>query len=108
MTYVARFGAPLASWADALLFGDQQVARAVQNIGGIGNVTWVPPGAQREAMLAFDTGPGNEHRYCCRGQQLARRGVLEHARSDVDPDAGDLDASELHFAGVKTRPHLES
>lgn len=52
-------GAPLASWGDALLFGDQTLSRAVQNIGGIGNVTWVPPGGQWEAMLAFDTGPGN-------------------------------------------------
>jgi anhydro-N-acetylmuramic acid kinase len=52
-------GAPLASWGDALLFGDRQLSRAVQNIGGIGNVTWVPPGGQWEAMLAFDTGPGN-------------------------------------------------
>ncbi|HYY89245.1 MAG TPA: anhydro-N-acetylmuramic acid kinase [Chloroflexota bacterium] len=52
-------GAPLASWADALLFGDASLARAVQNIGGIGNVTWVPPGGHWEAMLAFDTGPGN-------------------------------------------------
>lgn len=52
-------GAPLASWGDALLFGDQQLSRAVQNIGGIGNVTWVPPGGNWEAMLAFDTGPGN-------------------------------------------------
>jgi anhydro-N-acetylmuramic acid kinase len=52
-------GAPLASWGDALLFGDPQVSRAVQNIGGIGNVTWIPPGGQWEAMLAFDTGPGN-------------------------------------------------
>src|SRR5262249_21345043 len=52
-------GAPLASWGDALLFGDQQLSRAVQNICGIGNVTWIPPGAQWEAMLAFDTGPGN-------------------------------------------------
>jgi anhydro-N-acetylmuramic acid kinase len=52
-------GAPLASWGDALLFGDGRLSRAVQNIGGIGNVTWVPPGGQWEAMLAFDTGPGN-------------------------------------------------
>jgi anhydro-N-acetylmuramic acid kinase len=52
-------GAPLASWGDALLFGHETVSRAVQNIGGIGNVTWVPPGGQWEAMLAFDTGPGN-------------------------------------------------
>jgi anhydro-N-acetylmuramic acid kinase len=52
-------GAPLARWGDALLFGDDRLSRAVQNIGGIGNVTWVPPGGQWEAMLAFDTGPGN-------------------------------------------------
>lgn len=52
-------GAPLASWGDALLFSDARLSRAVQNIGGIGNVTWVPPGGQWEAMLAFDTGPGN-------------------------------------------------
>ena len=52
-------GAPLASWGDALLFGDARLSRAVQNIGGIANVTWVPPGGQWEAMLAFDTGPGN-------------------------------------------------
>src|SRR6266567_3475123 len=52
-------GAPLASWGDALVFGHEQLSRAVQNIGGIGNVTWIPPGGQWEAMLAFDTGPGN-------------------------------------------------
>src|SRR5438445_3396903 len=52
-------GAPLASWGDALLFGHDSLSRAIQNIGGIGNVTWVPPGGQWEAMLAFDTGPGN-------------------------------------------------
>ncbi|MDQ3812195.1 MAG: anhydro-N-acetylmuramic acid kinase, partial [Chloroflexota bacterium] len=52
-------GAPLASWGDALVFADDRLSRAVQNIGGIANVTWLPPGAQWEAMLAFDTGPGN-------------------------------------------------
>lgn len=52
-------GAPLASWADGLVFGDEHLGRAVQNIGGMGNVTWVPPGGSRAAMLAFDTGPGN-------------------------------------------------
>lgn len=52
-------GAPLASWGDALLFGDAALGRAVQNIGGIGNVTWVPPDGRWDQMLAFDTGPGN-------------------------------------------------
>jgi anhydro-N-acetylmuramic acid kinase len=50
-------GAPLVPIADALLFsGDGW--RALQNLGGIGNVTVVPPGGRLDAMRAFDTGPG--------------------------------------------------
>jgi anhydro-N-acetylmuramic acid kinase len=50
-------GAPLVPIADALLFsGDQW--RALQNIGGIGNVTVVPPGGAIDGVRAFDTGPG--------------------------------------------------
>jgi anhydro-N-acetylmuramic acid kinase len=50
-------GAPLVPIADALLFsGDDW--RALQNIGGIGNVTVVPPHGQLDGVRAFDTGPG--------------------------------------------------
>ncbi len=50
-------GAPLVPVADALLFaGDHW--RALQNIGGIGNVTVVPPGGRLDGVRAFDTGPG--------------------------------------------------
>ncbi len=50
-------GAPLVPIADALLFaGDGW--RALQNIGGIGNVTVVPPNGVLEGVRAFDTGPG--------------------------------------------------
>jgi anhydro-N-acetylmuramic acid kinase len=52
-------GAPLVPWVDRLLFSLPDRARALQNIGGIGNVTWVPPRGSAEASLAFDTGPGN-------------------------------------------------
>ncbi len=52
-------GAPLVSLFDALLFGDERLTRAAQNIGGIGNCTILPAGGGVEAAFAFDTGPGN-------------------------------------------------
>ncbi|MEO7822519.1 MAG: anhydro-N-acetylmuramic acid kinase [Gemmatimonadaceae bacterium] len=51
-------GAPLVSVADALLFSSDSEWRGLQNLGGIGNVTVVPPNGQLEAVRAFDTGPG--------------------------------------------------
>ncbi len=59
-------GAPLVSTFDWHLLrpGDRLNGvtggwRAVQNIGGIGNVTFLPPLDTDHAPLAFDTGPGN-------------------------------------------------
>ena len=78
-------GAPLVPFADLVLFGLEGKARALQNIGGIANVTYLPPlekptpsaaaarsGARRfcgrsvaalaqaaGGVVAFDTGPGN-------------------------------------------------
>jgi anhydro-N-acetylmuramic acid kinase len=52
-------GAPLVSIADALLFAAPDAWRALQNLGGIGNVTVVPPVLDAPAgVRAFDTGPG--------------------------------------------------
>jgi anhydro-N-acetylmuramic acid kinase len=44
---------------DYILFRDASVARIVQNIGGIANLTAIPAAAAASDMLAFDTGPGN-------------------------------------------------
>jgi anhydro-N-acetylmuramic acid kinase len=52
-------GAPLVSWPDRLLFSVPGQGRALQNLGGIGNVTWLPPRESKGPLLAFDTGPGN-------------------------------------------------
>jgi anhydro-N-acetylmuramic acid kinase len=52
-------GAPLVPWVDQALFAIPEHARALQNLGGIGNVSWVPPRGSDEGVFAFDTGPAN-------------------------------------------------
>lgn len=52
-------GAPLVPYADWCLLTHPTKARAIQNIGGIGNVTYLPPDAKLEQVIGFDTGPGN-------------------------------------------------
>ncbi|MFL5566274.1 MAG: anhydro-N-acetylmuramic acid kinase [Gemmatimonadaceae bacterium] len=51
-------GAPLVPMADAMLFSSQSEWRGLQNLGGIGNITVVPPHGRIEGVRAFDTGPG--------------------------------------------------
>jgi anhydro-N-acetylmuramic acid kinase len=52
-------GAPLVPYFDWVLLRHKLRGRAIQNIGGIGNVTYIPPKATWEDVFAFDTGPGN-------------------------------------------------
>ncbi len=55
-------GAPLVPKPDAYLLGDKIEHRCVQNIGGIGNVTYLPPQSQADweaKVWGWDTGPGN-------------------------------------------------
>ncbi len=52
-------GAPLVPFLDYLVYRDQRVGRIVQNIGGIANLTAVPPNASPYKVIAFDAGPGN-------------------------------------------------
>ncbi len=51
-------GAPLVPWADRILFAVPDLSRAIQNLGGMANVTWLPPRGDDREVVAFDTGPG--------------------------------------------------
>lgn len=56
-------GAPMVSKLDVCLLSHPQRSRCVQNIGGIGNVTYLPALNNRsqlgEGVRGWDTGPGN-------------------------------------------------
>ncbi|HPX83584.1 MAG TPA: anhydro-N-acetylmuramic acid kinase [Bacilli bacterium] len=52
-------GAPLVPKTDFLLYHNNKKNIVLQNIGGIGNLTYLPKDAKEDEILAFDTGPGN-------------------------------------------------
>jgi anhydro-N-acetylmuramic acid kinase len=74
-------GAPLAPLAHLWLFADPVLGRVVQNIGGIGNATYLAPLARLGDvnLIAFDTGPGN-----CMIDALASR--ISGGRMRMDRD----------------------
>lgn len=84
-------GAPLVPFVDYLLYRPARAnspGRIALNIGGIANLTVIPPRARPQDVFAFDTGPGNmiidalaahfTHGRLSfdRNAQLARRGRL--------------------------------
>jgi len=94
-------GAPFVPLVDWLLFRSPDVWRACLNLGGIGNVTLLPPGVELDRVVAFDTGPGNVVL-----DRLARR-VLglpcdpdgeTAAGGEVDPDRLEAALADPFFA----------
>lgn len=84
-------GAPLVPFADHLLFSGQ-AARAILNLGGIANLTFLP-GDDPGAVTAFDTGPGNMVI-----DQLARKGGSELDRDGAAAARGRVDERALAAA----------
>lgn len=52
-------GAPLVPIADWWLFRDARESRVLLNLGGMANLTYLPRASGLDAVVAFDTGPGN-------------------------------------------------
>ena len=52
-------GAPLVPFSDYILYSKLGQNIALENIGGIGNVTYLDGSLDINKILAFDTGPGN-------------------------------------------------
>lgn len=82
-------GAPLVPLFHAGLAAGIEKPLAILNIGGVANVTWL--GESEDAVLAFDTGPGNA---------LLDDWALRHTGRPIDRDgalaaAGRVDPSRL-------------
>ena len=52
-------GAPLIPFSEFVIFKSNEKNIALQNIGGIGNVTYLKKNCDIDDIIAFDTGPGN-------------------------------------------------
>ncbi len=83
-------GAPLVPHLDVMLLSHPTLTRGALNIGGIGNVTYLPPTRDAQQQpFAFDTGPGNmlmdyaAHRATNGASAYDRDGVLA-AQGRVD------------------------
>jgi len=52
-------GAPLVSYIDYILYSDEKKSVAINNLGGISNLTYLPKKCTKSDVIAFDTGPAN-------------------------------------------------
>ena len=52
-------GAPLVPYLDYMLLRHRGRGRVAVNIGGIANLSAIPPNTNTDRVIAFDTGPGN-------------------------------------------------
>ena len=95
-------GAPLTPWAHRILFGRESAASAFLNLGGISNITYLPPlGA--EGVFGFDCGPANMTL-----DALARR--ITNGEKNHDAGGGLAAAGRVcpeTLAELRRHPYLE-
>jgi anhydro-N-acetylmuramic acid kinase len=83
-------GAPLVPYLDYMLMRHRGRGRVAVNIGGIANLTAIPPNTSTDRVIAFDTGPGNMVidqlvARITQGRQLFDRDGVIAASGAIDP-----------------------
>ncbi|WP_339900054.1 anhydro-N-acetylmuramic acid kinase [uncultured Gilvimarinus sp.] len=91
-------GAPLVPAFHTAVFAHPQRNRAIVNIGGISNISWLAAG---EHTLGFDTGPGNN---LMDGWILRHRGLAYDANGEWAASAA---ANPELLAQLLTHPYLK-
>jgi anhydro-N-acetylmuramic acid kinase len=95
-------GAPLTPFLHVHCFGSPRERRAVLNLGGFTNVTYLPD-ARPEGVVAFDPGPGNAlldraARWASRGKQRFDENGSRAARGRALKPVLDVLISDPYFA----------
>lgn len=86
-------GAPMVSFADFKLFSEPGRARALHNLGGISNLTYLSASGKPEDVFAFDTGPSN----CLIDEAVKRYFNLEYDTGGELAAKGKVDKEVLEF-----------
>ena len=97
-------GAPLVPYLDYMLMRHRGRGRVAVNIGGISNLTAIPPNTNTDRVIAFDTGPGNMVidqlvSRITQGRQTFDRDGMIAASGEVGSEAAGQAAARQVFSG---------
>jgi anhydro-N-acetylmuramic acid kinase len=84
-------GAPMVAFGDFKLFSERGKARAIHNLGGISNLTYLSSSANPDEVFAFDTGPAN----CLIDEAVQRHFGLEFDEGGTLAAAGRVNSRVL-------------
>jgi anhydro-N-acetylmuramic acid kinase len=94
-------GAPMVAFGDFKLFSDIGKTRAIHNLGGISNLTYLPANGNSNEVFAFDTGPAN----CLIDEAVKRYFGLEYDKDGRFASSGQVDDRVL--AELMNHPYFK-
>lgn len=94
-------GAPMVAFGDFKLFSEKGRARAIHNLGGISNLTYLPANGNSNEVFAFDTGPAN----CLIDEAVKRYFGLEYDKDGALASSGQVDHDVL--ARLMNHPYFK-